>query len=118
MLGLPNGKFDEENERQREEDEPPGKIPEKLCQREEGDIETEEEPLAECARDIGFGRTLIQKVSGERKETEREERGDKEHEGEEKYPLPNWCQRYRIYPKNENAEDAEGREREETKDDN
>jgi hypothetical protein len=116
-LKLSDRKFDEEHEGKSEEGEPPDKIPEELRERETGDVETEKQSLSERARDIGLGRPFIQKVPGEREETEREERRHEQQEGEKKYSLAHNGERHRIDSKNENAEDAEGREREETKSD-
>ena len=115
---MPDREFDEEHESECEEREPPGQIPEKLGECHPSNIQTEEKPLAERAQDIDLCCPLIQKASSKGDEPKREKCRNEQCQGEEKYSLTCDREGHRIDSKNENAEDAEGREREETKDDN
>ncbi len=117
-MKLSNSEFHEEHESKREECDPPRQVPEELHERYTSEVQTEEEPLTKCTRDIGKRCPFVEKVPSECEEPKREECRNEQCQGEKKHSLTCDSEGHRIDSKNENAEDAEGRERKETKDDN
>lgn len=116
MLELSRCEFDEEYEREREEREPPREVSEKLRGGETSNVETEEESLTKSTGNIRFGWSLTEKLPSECEERKRTEHRGENRQGGKEYPLTDRCQCRRVNSKNENAEDTEGRERDETED--
>jgi len=117
LAELAEGEFDEQYEGEEKERSPPGQIPEELGEGDTGRIEPEQYALPKSSAEIGFGCPLIEKPSSEIEETEEYEERDENRKRQEEANLPPNRQRRRIRSKNENAEDAEGREREEARGD-
>lgn len=113
-MKLTSCKFNEENEGEGEQSQPPREESLELGIRDSSEEQTHEETLSDRSTHIGVQGFGTQKPACEREQSPHRYRTETGPESQEKQTALEESEGVRIRPKNENAEGAEGHEREET----